>query len=258
MPSLEFEDKSIDRAIKKACEKLNVQKDKLKYNVISYGSSGIFGLVGSRKAKISVDVPEPEPVNDIETDMPEKEVEEKTDTTINVAEDDEHVDNDSIADEAIELGKNALKRIVDSITTDADISVDQDDMKMFLFNIKGGNSGILIGKHGQTLEAIQYIVEKIINKKSKKRIRIQIDVEEYIQTRQKNLKALSERLAEKAKRTGKPATINQMNSNDRRFVHLTLKEDSAVRTQSMGSGYYRKLVIYPKSSASRKKNNRHG
>jgi spoIIIJ-associated protein len=104
----------------------------------------------------------------------------------------------------------------------------------------------LIGKKGQTLEAIQYIVEKIVNKKSLEKIRVHVDIEGYLENRRINLERLSTRLAEKSKRIGKPVTIGQLNSYDRRVVHLVLKNDSDVRTQSIGDGFYRKLVIFPK------------
>jgi spoIIIJ-associated protein len=138
------------------------------------------------------------------------------------------------------------------ITTDATISIEERSNRIF-FNVKGGNSAILIGKRGQTLEAIQYILEKIVNKKRQERIRIQVDVEGYLEKRRVSLEGLATRLAEKVKRTGKPATIGQMNSHDRRIVHIALKNDSQVRTQSMGEGVLRKLVIFPKKYSQRKK-----
>ena len=138
------------------------------------------------------------------------------------------------------------------ITTDATISIEERSNRIF-FNVKGGNSAILIGKRGQTLEAIQYILEKIINKKRQERVRIQVDVEGYLEKRRISLEGLATRLAEKVKRTGKPATIGQMNSHDRRIVHIALKNDNKVRTQSMGEGVLRKLVIFPKKNSQRKK-----
>jgi spoIIIJ-associated protein len=124
-----------------------------------------------------------------------------------------------------------------------------------VFSISGGDSGVLIGKRGQTLEAIQYLLEKMINKKSTNRIRVLVDVEGYLDKRKSNLKLMASRMAEKAKRTKKPVTIGQMNSHDRRIVHIHLKDESGVRTQSLGEGYYRKLMIFPKKQAgSRRKN----
>jgi spoIIIJ-associated protein len=128
---------------------------------------------------------------------------------------------------------------------DAEITVQQENKKI-KYNVKGGNTAVLIGKKGQTLEAIQYIVEKIVNKKSREKIRIHVDIEGYLENRRINLERLSTRLAEKSKRIGKPVTIGQLNSYDRRVVHLVLKNDSGVRTQSIGDGFYRKLVIFPK------------
>jgi spoIIIJ-associated protein len=105
---------------------------------------------------------------------------------------------------------------------------------------------MLIGKRGQTLEAIQYLVEKIVNKQNEHRVRVLVDVEGYLKTRKSNLQKLAAKMAEKAQKTQKPVTIGQMNAYDRRTVHLHLKSNSAVRTQSVGEGYYRKLIIFPK------------
>jgi spoIIIJ-associated protein len=257
-PRLEFEGKSVEKAVQKACEELDIPKEKLKHDVISYGSSGIFGLVGTKKARIRVILPEPTPVADPETPVigkpngssqkQEMKVESaSTHTTLN------DFEINRFPDDPVDLGRSVLQNIIDRITTDAQISVDESSERI-LFNVEGGNAAVLIGKRGQTLEAIQYLVEKIVNKRIEARVRLQIDVEGYMETRRTNLQRLAERLAEKSKRTGKPVTIGQMNAQDRRVVHLTLKDDNGVRTQSMGDGYYRKLVIFPRKSFSQKKN----
>ena len=286
MPSsLEFEAKAIDKAVEKASEALNIPIEKIQYNVISYGSSGIFGLVGVKKAKIRVTVPDHVKVNvasppperapeappehvsdsppehqnevrededdDLEPDIPEDfpdDIDEPTSERVaSLVEEAFGLEKApvNLESEALTMGKEALRRIIDFITTGADISVEAGEDRI-LFNIEGGNAGVLIGKRGQTLEAIQYLVEKIVNRQSDKRIRIQIDVEGYLNNRRENLQSLARKLSEKAKSTGKPATIGQMNAHDRRIIHLTLKNDQGVRTQSIGDGFYRKLVIFPK------------
>jgi spoIIIJ-associated protein len=253
-PRLEFEGKDVEKASQKACEELKIPKEKLKYDVISYGATGIFGLVGIKKAKIRVTLPDLTPEDNTEKDLehnnklkePVTEVERSTEQ---VRLDDKTIA--SIPDESVNLGKNVLQRIIDLITTDAEISCEK-KTNQILFYIKGGNAAILIGKQGQTLEAIQYLVEKIVNKHSEQRIRIQIDIEGYFEKRQNNLKRLAERLAEKAKRSGKPITIGQMNANDRRTVHLALRDDSGVRTQSVGDGFLKKLLIFPRKKYYRK------
>jgi spoIIIJ-associated protein len=256
-PSLEFEDKNVEMAVKKACEKLNIPREKLQHDVISYGSSGIFGLVGTKKARIRVILPKPI----IETDSDEIKLEKPENLGFEHALENKDIPIDAKQSEQMEqvvapdprdLGREALQRIIDLITTDATVFV-QEETDRISFQVKGGNAAILIGKHGQTLEAIQYIVEKIVNKQQKERVRIHIDIEGYLKNRRIGLQKLATRMAEKVKRTGKPATIDPMNAHDRRIVHIALKDDSKVRTQSVGEGFIRKLVILPKRDSYRKK-----
>ncbi|MDM8524469.1 RNA-binding cell elongation regulator Jag/EloR [Desulfococcaceae bacterium HSG8] len=253
-PYPEFEGKTIEKAVEKACETLNISREKLKFDIISYGSSGIFGLVGVKKARVRVTspvaapkpVPEPVPENDGKKESPHKK-------TVPSREKFTSQDAHKFADgDPLKLGTEALQRIVDFITTDAKISVRETPERIF-FNVEGGNTAVLIGKRGQTLEAIQYLVEKIINKHNAERIRIQVDIEGYLDGRKAKLESLAARLSEKAKRIGKPVTLGQLNAHDRRIVHIALKDDSGVRTQSMGDGFYRKLVIFPQRRFPRKK-----
>jgi len=257
-PSLEFEDKNVEMAVKKACEKLNIPREKLKHDVISYGSTGIFGLVGTKKARIRVILPKTSQNVKMEESNTNK---QKTDSLGQTVKNegyqmDAQIDDIDLSiseDDPKEIGSEALQRIIDLITTGAAVSIEEKSNRIF-FNVKGGNSAVLIGKRGQTLEAMQYIVEKIVNKKRKERLGIQVDVEGYLEKRRISLEKTAFRLAEKVKQTGKPATIGQMNSHDRRIVHIALKDDNMVRTQSMGEGILRKLVIFPKKNSSRKKN----
>ena len=248
-PRLEFEGKDVEKASQKACEELKIPKEKLKYDVISYGATGIFGLVGIKKAKIRVTLPDLTPEdNTEERDLEHNNKSKKHVTEVERSTEQARLDDKAIAsipDESVNLGKNVLQRIIDLITIDAEISFEKKPGQI-LFYIKGGNVAILIGKQGQTLEAMQYLVEKIVNKHSEQRIRIQIDIEGYLEKRQNNLKRLAGRLAEKAKRSGKPITIGQMNAHDRRIVHLALRDDSGVRTQSVGDGFLKKLLIFPR------------
>ena len=255
-PRLEFEGKNVERASQKACEELRISKDKLKYDVISYGATGIFGLVGIKKAKIRVTLPDSIPEEKVQDkDKHSNELEKQT-TEVESPTEQVPLDDNAVAfipDESVNLGKDVLQRIIDLITTDAEISFEKKSDRI-LFNIKGGNIAILIGKRGQTLEAMQYIVEKIVNKHSEQRIRIQIDIEGYLEKRRNSLKKLASRLAEKAKRTGKTITIRQMNAHDRRIVHLALKDDSGVRTQSIGDGLLKNLLIFPRKKYFGKRN----
>jgi len=253
---LEFEDKNVEKAVNRACEELHIPKEKLKHDVISYGSSGIFGLVGTKKARIRVfltDSEYPEPDIGIETtprDYSAKGIPESP--ALPVPADIQPTKPEEPGEDPEAVGRSVLEKILEYLSTDASISIEKNS-EHILFNIQGGNTAILIGKKGQTLEAVHYLVEKIVNKHCGDKIRIKIDVEDYLENRKNSLKRLAERLAQKSKRTGKPMTVGQMNAHDRRIVHLALKDDSEVKTQSMGEGYYRKLVIFPRRQGSQKR-----
>jgi spoIIIJ-associated protein len=243
-PVLEFENKSVEEAVQEASQKLNIPPNKLTHDIISYGSTGIFGLVGSKKAKIRVVVPD-DAVSGTTDVSAEKRQENGAEVTSIVDEAFGKVSATGVSEETIAFGKDVLQRLVDFISTDAVISASHDDAKL-VYQVSGGNAAVLIGKRGQTLEAMQYLVEKIINKRNDQRIRVEVDVEGYLQAQRERLEKLALRLGEKVKKTGKPVTAGQFNAHDRRIIHIALKEDREVRTHSVGEGYYRKLKIYPK------------
>ena len=222
--------------------------------MISYGSTGIFGLVGTKKAKIKVILPQEESAEHASQDdgpviqsVPEKTPETAPDSE---TKSDEKTPLERRA--AIDTGQRVLKKILEKITEDAVCETEEKE-DVVLYKINGGNAALLIGKRGQTLEAIQYIVERCVNKHSEKRIRLQIDVGGYLENRKINLEQRAQRLAEKAKRIGKPVTVGEMNVYDRKIVHIALKDNRHVRTQSMGNGFYRKLVIFPKKGGGKKR-----
>jgi spoIIIJ-associated protein len=253
---VEFEEKNVEMAVKKACEELNIPREKLKHDVVSYGSTGIFGLVGTKKARIRVTLPEPSPKVVFERSNKEQESEnsfeqaaERVASQIEISHDED--EDHRMADDPRDIGREALQKIIDLITTDATISMEEHSNRI-VFNVSGGNSAVLIGKRGQTLEAIQYLVEKIVNKNRKGRVVIHIDVEGYLEKRRISLQRLAVKMAEKVKSTGKPSALGQMNAHDRRIVHIALQDDNRVRTQSKGEGFLKKLVIFPKKNFSRK------
>ncbi len=154
---------------------------------------------------------------------------------------------------AIDLGLEAVQKMADLITDETVVTADTQEDVLTL-KIEGGNSGILIGRKGQTLDAMQFLVDKMINRQEEDRVRVRMDIQGYMETRKANLRHLAQKMASKAKKTGRPATINQMSAQDRRIIHMALKNDFQIRTQSMGDGYYRRLVIFPKKKYKGNKN----
>jgi len=275
----EFSGKDVTIAIKNACEALMLSKDELRYDVISEGASGIFGIVGRRDAKIKVILPENKTEasesesiksfvdeafgEETRIDEPPVNVKERSESDSEPSSKPRTKSSKSsskpssyqapvpvdVSKESIALGIESLQRMADLITDDAKVTAEAKKDRLTL-HIEGGNAGILIGRKGQTLDAMQFLTDKIINRKSEARVRVKVDIEGYMETRKSNLRHLAFKMADKAKKTGRPATINQMSAQDRRIVHLALKDDNKVRTQSMGDGYYRRLVIFPKKKNS--------
>jgi spoIIIJ-associated protein len=247
---MEFESKNVEKALQKASEALNIPADKLEHEVISHGSTGIFGLVGAKKAKIRI------VLSDKEMEKEDRGAQVKLQSTQeNVASilDETFGKNDAAGndmEDAASLGRDVVKRLIDFITSDAQVEVVKNGDKI-QYNVSGGNTALLIGKRGQTLEAMQYLVEKIVNKQHEGHIRIQLDIEGYLQSRRERLEGQALRIGEKVKRTGRPLTVGQFNAHDRRIIHMVLKEDQALRTQSMGEGYLRKIKIFPKKKRKR-------
>ena len=269
---MEFEDKNLKAVVKKAAKVLKVPEEALKYEVISYGSTGIFGLVGAKKAKIRVitsatqkepqkakSVKKAKPVKTVKKDAPKivREEERVTEKKPSAPEIQEIKDKDLSSEnkgpspaneaDAIELGQTVIQKIVDKITDDAKVKVKIQEESV-VFHVEGGKSALIIGKRGQTLEAIQYLVDRVVNKNSEQRLRLQVDVAGYLENKKANLEQRAMHLSEKVKKTGKPVTVGELNVYDRKIIHVCLKEDPAVRTQSMGHGFYRKLVIFPKKT----------
>ncbi|MBF0495116.1 MAG: KH domain-containing protein [Deltaproteobacteria bacterium] len=251
MPSFEeIEAGSVEEAIKLASKRFQIAEDKLQYEVISKGSTGIFGLVGVRKAKIKVRIKdeicrceeprktlapvvvsadEPTPPPPAEPDKPES----KT------------------GEEAAPVAKTILINILSHFQIENEVSAEGSGSQVHL-SIHGSKIGILIGRKGQTLDALQYIVNKIINKTFSEKVKVTIDTEEYRKRRDRTLTDLALKMSDKAKRIGKPVTISPMNAHDRRIIHLTLQNIQGVRTKSKGEGLMKKIVIIPQKLSSDK------
>ena len=204
---------------------LNARREEIKVDVLSEGKSGIFG-VGTEKAVIQVE--RLSPVPELEEDMPDER---------NVA----------------EVAEEILETLLDLMDIDATIipenlqttNGEEQVMAPLAFNIQGEDLGILIGRRGQTLAALQYIVRLIINHQMKVWTPVVIDVEGYKQRRSEALQALAVRMAEQVRVKGVAFTLEPMPAYERRIIHLALTDHPDVITESTGEGDARKVVILP-------------
>jgi spoIIIJ-associated protein len=218
MQTFEFQGKTPEDAIETACQQLKISKDGMDIEIIEPGAAGIFGLVGNTKAKIKVTIPTDE-VDEIE----EKDV--------------------------LAIAKKALEDILTRIPMEnTSVKAEWKDGTILL-NIEGDKSGLLIGRKGRTLDALQYIVNKIVNKALKKRSKVVIDSENYRQRRQDFLIQMAMKLSDKAKKIRKPVATNLLNPHDRRIIHIALREDEELDTKSRGEGILKKILVIPKKIA---------
>jgi spoIIIJ-associated protein len=220
MSAMEIEGKSVEEAIETACQRLSLPADQLEIEIVSHGSSGIFGI-GTRNAKILVSPKESGDATSLE--------------------------------EAKEILENILTHFQIPATVEA--SWVEDRIRL---DISSNGSGLLIGKRGQTLHSLQYIVNKMFNRRGVRKAHIIIDTENYRERRRKALTEVALNLANRAKKSSRPATSSPLSAYDRRIIHLALKEDHQVRTKSKGDGALRKVVVFPvkKDTPSRKRGNR--
>jgi len=141
---------------------------------------------------------------------------------------------------ARELMAGLLKKM--GIETEVEGSIKEGDIYL---DIKSDEGGILIGKHGRTLESLQVLVNRMVNKQAKKPMRVVLDVADYKKRRADSLEKMAGRLGENVKRNGKECTIGPFSAHDRRIIHMALKEDPALKTESVGEGEWKKVKIIP-------------
>jgi len=227
MASVETEGKTVEEAISKACEELKAAREDLDIEILSDGTSGFLGLVGARKAQIRATRKEG-------TTFAEKGVGPAATASSNAA---------------AEAAKKTLQDLLGLLGIEAGVDL-REEPERILLTIQGDGSGLLIGRKGQTLDALEYLINKIVHKGAEDKKRIVVDTENYRSRREESLVRLAHRLADKAKQLGRPVTISPMSAHDRRIIHLALQDDKTLRTRSTGTGLYRKVTITPEKKPS--------
>lgn len=151
------------------------------------------------------------------------------------------------AAEKREHAANVLREILERMGIDAEVSA-FDDGERIILDAHGSESGLVIGKKGATLDALQYLVNRIVYKIPGEKAMVVVDAEGYRGRREDSLADLARRLAEKAERSGRPVPVEPMSASDRRVVHMTLADHPGVTTESEGEGMMRRVVIFPKGA----------
>lgn len=235
----EFSAKTVDDAITAACQDFFVTSDKLDYEVLEEGSSGFLGI-GAKPALIKARVKEDKEIVKETVKEPVKEVLKEEKTFVKETAKVSSVD----AREVEEAAKKFLGEVFDAMEMEVIVDAKYDDAEKALdVDMRGEEIGILIGKRGQTLDSLQYLVSLVVNRGQADYIRVKLDTENYRQRRKETLENLAKNIAYKVKRTKRPVSLEPMNPYERRIIHSALQNDRYVTTHSEGEEPFRRVVV---------------
>jgi spoIIIJ-associated protein len=238
MDFVETEGDTIDQAIEVALKTLGVARDRITVEILSEGKKGILGF-GAQKARIRAELRsagfEPQRA-EILAPAAEARI------------------TDAEAAQLIEKSRSVLADILELMGFKASIESRSGSAgDETILEVRADNSALLIGRKGQTLEALQYLVTRIAGERpGVEGPHVVIDVENYRERRRKSLEDMALRLGEKAKRQRKTVTIDALSAADRRIIHTALQDDPWVTTRSLGQGSYRRLLIIPEGDRKRR------
>ena len=209
--------KTVDEAITKALIELETTSDKLEYEIVDKGSTGILGIIGSKPAIIRARKKE------------------------------------TVEDKAVEFLSEVFGAMNMGVTIQAAFNEEEKELSI---EMEGADMGLLIGKRGQTLDSLQYLVSLVVNKNSEDYIRVKLDTENYRERRKETLETLAKNIAYKVKRTRRSVSLEPMNPYERRLIHSALQNDKYVVTRSEGEEPFRHVVISLKRESAKKEHNK--
>ena len=235
----EFSAKTVDDAITAACQDFFVTSDKLDYEVLEEGSSGFLGI-GAKPAIIKARVKEDKEIVKESVKESVKEVLKEEKKSVKETAKVSNVD----AREVEEAAKKFLGEVFDAMEMEVIVDAKYNDAEKALdVDMRGEEIGILIGKRGQTLDSLQYLVSLVVNRGQADYIRVKLDTENYRQRRKETLENLAKNIAYKVKRTKRPVSLEPMNPYERRIIHSALQNDRYVTTHSEGEEPFRRVVV---------------
>lgn len=255
---LEATGKTVEEALEIALARLGRTADEVDYTVLEQPSKGLFGLFGAKKAKIRVEVKQSvlaaeNPATIVKEELaPDIEAVKAAETEVTAVAETEEMAEDAVAEANVreeELQDRAEKFLHDVFAAmKIEVKIQRKETEEGLvFELIGEDLGILIGKHGQTLDSLQYLANLAANRGvHEKRVRVLIDIENYRARREETLVRLANHLAEKACRTGQEVHLEPMNRHERKIIHVALQDSHKVTTFSAGEEPRRYVVIAPK------------
>ena len=253
--------KTVDEAVREALNELNITRDNAEIEVLDEGQKGFLGLIGSKDATVKV-WPKVDETKSILNEIFNEEIEPETSQEVvqntddeleiedeEVSKDEVHMEEaiktlDEENEEILSAAREFLGKILETLELDNIVEMELENNTLNV-NVNGDENrlGILIGKRGVTLDSIQYILNLIVNKKSSRYIRVNLDSSGYRDKRKKTLENLAGKMANKVLKTGRSIKLEPMNSYERKIIHTALQDFEGVLTHSEGKDPFRKVVI---------------
>ncbi len=237
----EFEAKTVDEAVILAMKTLHADFEDLNIKVVSEGSKGLFGIVGTKAAKILVR-------HEKAVSKPDRIIKEETRTPPAASAEpkpEPRSEAQAPTPEMLLIAQGIVSDLLRLMNMPGEVKIREEG----ILEIMGDGSGLIIGKRGQTLDSLQFILNRIVNKSRPEPVFITLDTEGYRQRHVNYLKSMALRMGQKARRTGQAISLEKMNPYDRRIVHLALKNENALITKSIGEGIYKKVIIVPRKAS---------
>ena len=233
--------RTVEEAVGLALAALDADHSEVEVEILSRGRQGFLGIGGElAEVRVTLLVTDPGPEGDDEA-----EAESEPD---GAAPDSGRAATAPAADTPAGLAVQSVERILDMVGADVDVTLraEHDDAAGGpVVDINGPDSGLLIGRRGNTLQSLQFIVQSIVRQQLNQDVRVSLDVEQYRQRREDSLREMADRVAARVAQTGRSITLEPMTPSDRRIIHMFLDERSGVRTESVGYGESRKVQIIP-------------
>ena len=265
MEMIEVTGNTVEDAISKGLKELNAQPGEVMVEVLEEPNTGLFGF-GAKEARVRLVLigqrtPPPQPAKPEKSTKPEKPAKSQP-ATKSYDYDVDEGDDDVLAEELVEIpdeelnedarvGKQVLEELLEKMQVDGRVTVHhadsdgEDEEPHWMLNVTGEGMNRLIGRRGETLSSLQYIIRLICSRRLQRRANVIIDAAGYKTGRSNRLRGLANRMAAQATQQGRTITLEPMPPNERRIIHLTLRERTDVSTRSVGDGRTRKVTIVP-------------
>ncbi|MEE1342783.1 MAG: RNA-binding cell elongation regulator Jag/EloR [Lachnospiraceae bacterium] len=251
MQFVNFKAKTVQDAIMEASIHFGVASDEIEYEVVQNESKGLFGIFNTKEAIIKARVKEEKDIDlsQLEPNVEENNLTKKTSQVSNEVEDNKSPIKKVDKEDLIAKTRKFCDELFGAMKIDTKVEITfYDNNNSMNIDLSGEEMGILIGKRGQTLDALQYIINLYVNKESNTHIKLRLDTENYRARRRETLENLAKNIAYKVRKTKKPVTLEPMSPYERRIIHSAIQNDPYVYTKSEGEEPYRKVVVLLKNN----------